>query len=166
MIVGANCTTFRAEAVPRLPGPAVGPKGPKLGQKNGAGFIMFSSLMSAKISNGSAGFCPGPNRCMWIFGQGPKKTGHIRARAASGSVLTTVAEGRSLCVSWLVCGLCLHLQWRATVPRGKTINIRRPGPGPKILNRTPRWSKRPPPNPENQCPTPLQYPTPPWPHFG
>ncbi len=33
---------------PELPGPAVGPKGPKISQKTGAGFIMLSSLKSTK----------------------------------------------------------------------------------------------------------------------
>ena len=38
----AICTIFEPEPVPRLPGPAVGPEGPKIGQKPGAGFIVLS----------------------------------------------------------------------------------------------------------------------------
>ncbi len=39
---------FEPEPVPKLPGPAVGPNGPKICQKPGAGFIILSSLRSAQ----------------------------------------------------------------------------------------------------------------------
>ncbi len=39
---------FEPELVPRLRGPAVGPKGPEIGQKPGAGFIILSSPRSAQ----------------------------------------------------------------------------------------------------------------------
>ncbi len=39
---------FEPGPFPELPGPAVGPNGPKIGQKPGAGFIMLSSLRSAQ----------------------------------------------------------------------------------------------------------------------
>ncbi len=38
---------FEPEPFPRFPGPAVGPKGPNIGQKPGAGFIILS-LRSAQ----------------------------------------------------------------------------------------------------------------------
>ncbi len=48
---GATCALFcEPEPVPRLPGPAAGPKGPKLCQKHGAGFIILSSHEVCPIS--------------------------------------------------------------------------------------------------------------------
>jgi hypothetical protein len=41
---------FEPGPFPGLPGPAVGPKGPKIGQKPGTGFIIKSSLRSAKLA--------------------------------------------------------------------------------------------------------------------
>ncbi len=43
--------SFEPEPVPRLPGPAVGPKGPKICQKPGAGFTILSSQRSAQRRN-------------------------------------------------------------------------------------------------------------------
>ncbi len=40
--------SFEPGPFPGLPRPAVGPKGPKIGQKSGAGFIILSSLRFAK----------------------------------------------------------------------------------------------------------------------
>ncbi len=37
--------------LPGLPGPAVGPKGPKIGQEPGAKFIILSSLRSTQLSH-------------------------------------------------------------------------------------------------------------------
>ncbi len=43
---------FEPGPFPGLPGPAVGPKGPKIIQKPGAGFIIVSSLRSAQLYAG------------------------------------------------------------------------------------------------------------------
>ncbi len=40
--------SLEPEPVPRLAWPAVGPKGPKIGQKPGAGYIILFSLRSAQ----------------------------------------------------------------------------------------------------------------------
>ncbi len=46
---------FEPRPFPGLPGPAVGPKGPKLDQKPGAGFIISISLRSAQGPPGGGG---------------------------------------------------------------------------------------------------------------
>ncbi len=45
---GATCIIFEPEPFPRLPGPAVGPKGPKIGQKPGAGIIISPCIRSTQ----------------------------------------------------------------------------------------------------------------------
>ncbi len=54
---------------PGLPGPAVGPKGPEIGRKPGAIFIILSSLRSAQVP---LGFCRGraEERCQAILVRG------------------------------------------------------------------------------------------------
>ncbi len=46
---------FEPEPVPGLPGPAVGPKGPQIDQKPGAGFTISSFLRSAQQGVGAVG---------------------------------------------------------------------------------------------------------------
>ncbi len=55
LIVGATCLFFEPGPFPGLPGPALGPEGPKIDRKSGAGFIVLSSLRSAQM-------CEVPNR--------------------------------------------------------------------------------------------------------
>ncbi len=57
---------FEPEPVPSLPGPAVGPKEPKIGQKPRAGFIILSSLRSAQewdLSGVPESLMPRPALC-------------------------------------------------------------------------------------------------------
>ena len=51
---------FEPGTFPGLPGPAVGPQGPKIGQKPGAGFIILSSpkVGAGFIMLASAKVCP------------------------------------------------------------------------------------------------------------
>ena len=51
---------FEPGPFPGLPGLALGPKGPKIGHKPGAEFIMLSSLRSAPLTAGVFGRLPSP----------------------------------------------------------------------------------------------------------
>ncbi len=58
--------SFEPEPVQGLPGPAMGPKRPKIGQKTGAGFIILSSPRFAQL--GGLGDDTAPIDSVDLFG--------------------------------------------------------------------------------------------------
>ena len=76
LIFGATCAIFRAGARPKAPGARRGPQGPKIGQKPGAGFIIFSFPRSASPCAAACGACGPP-------AQGGARTG-LPGAAARG----------------------------------------------------------------------------------
>ncbi len=66
--------SFEPETVPGLPGPAVGPKGPKIGQKPEAGFIMLSSLRSAQVWSPAGGSKRPPAGRWGVIRGGPESS--------------------------------------------------------------------------------------------
>ena len=73
---------FEPEPVLELPGPAVGPKGPKIGQEPGAGFIILYSLRSAKQGQGNPG---GREACRAASGLAGR-VGHASRSGGSGDM--------------------------------------------------------------------------------